>query len=461
MISPARLAAYRTLMAVESGRSDLPSALSSERARLADPRDRNLAAEITIGTLRWRARLDWIIETAAHRALARIDPTILEILRLSTYQILFLDRVPVSAAVNDAVHLSRLMGKTSAAGFVNGVLRTVTRKRSTLSGPPAPSSKELTEADGFERVALDYLSITLSHPRWLAARWMARYGFEEAEGREQFDNTAAPLTLRVNTLKTSTDALQASLAQHAVSTRIAHHAPQSLIVTAGNPLQTPLANAGLFQIQDEASQLVAALTGVRPGERVLDACAAPGGKTLVMCAMMEDCGLIVANDARPRRVGLLRQTVAASGARSIRILQADLARTQPFRARFDCVLIDAPCSGLGTLRRDPDIRWRRTEDDLPRFADAQLALLTQTAPLVEPGGRIVYATCSSEPDENDDVVDAFLEAQPSFAPVHPASIHGSVPPGLAAVLDEQGRLRTSPTEHGLEAFFGVVLRRVR
>jgi 16S rRNA (cytosine967-C5)-methyltransferase len=212
-------------------------------------------------------------------------------------------------------------------------------------------------------------------------------------------------------------------------------------------------------VQDEASQLVAALTGVRPGERVLDACAAPGGKSIVMAGMMQDQGLIVANDARPRRIALLARTIAASGAASIRITQADLASPPPFRTGFDCILIDAPCSGLGTLRRDPDIRWRRSERDLGRFADTQRSLLRHVAPLVAPGGRIVYSTCSSEPDENDDVVESFLESASGFELARSDAQHQRLAPGVAAVLDERGCLRTSPTKHGLEAFFGAVLRR--
>ena len=457
MIAPARLAAYQTLIAVSTLRRDLPSALADARARLNDPRDRSLTTEIATGTLRWRGQLDHLIEHFTHRSLSRLDQEIVEILRLSLYQILFLDRIPTSAAVNAAVELSRTLGKASAAGFVNGVLRAVSRNRHALPLPPRPAAGRIDDAETADKSALDYLSATLSHPRWLAARWLTRYGLAGAEAWERFNNAAPPLTLHVNTLKTSVGELVEALARYNVGVEPARFAPDALVVSAGNPLATPLAESGVFIIQDEASQLVARLTGVRSGEHVFDACAAPGGKTLVMCSMMGDRGLLVANDARPKRLALLRRTIAMSGARSIRIVQSDVSRSSPFRNRFDCVLIDAPCSGLGTLRRDPEIRWRRVEPDLRRFAETQASLLAEAANLVRPGGRLLYATCSSEPEENDDVVAAFLDRQRMFALVHPRSLDPELPEGLAAVLDERGCLRTSPSDHGLEAFFGAVL----
>jgi 16S rRNA (cytosine967-C5)-methyltransferase len=452
MASPARRAALRALQAVNANRRDLPAAISHARGSLENERDRGLAAEIVTGTLRWRAELDHVIAAFARRPLDRLDPEVLDILRLTVYQILHLDRVPVSAAVDDAVALCKEIGKRSAGGFVNAVLRAISRRRGTLPLPPRPENGSSIEA-------LDYLAVTLSHPRWLMSRWIARVGFEAAEAWARFNNTAAPLTIRANTLRITRPELADRLARHGVSTEPARFAPDALIVTSGNPLRTPLAEQGLFHVQDEASQLVGLFTHAQPGERVLDACASPGGKTLTMAAMMRGEGSIVASDVRDARMQLLRRTLEPAGTRHVSLARIDLRRPLPFEPVFDCVLVDAPCSGLGTIRRDPDIRWRRHEADLAPLAAAQSLMLEQAAAVVGPGGRLIYATCSSEPEENDAVVAAFLERHDEFVLDDPRR-RGPVAAGLAAVLDERGCLRTHPYEHGLEAFFAAALTRV-
>lgn len=457
MASPARVAAYEALRSVNSGRRDLPAALALARKRLADDRDRALAAEIATGTLRWLAELDHVIRAFAKRPLERLDPEVLEILRLTTYQILHLDRIPVSAAVDDAVELCRQSGKRSATGFVNAVLRSVSRRRGSLPLPARPAGVD-DESESRVEQTLDYLSVTLSHPRWLAARWIAREGFDAAELWARFNNTAAPLTIRANTLRRPRAELSDALARHGVRAEPARFAPDALVVTAGNPLQTPLAEDGSFLVQDEASQLVGLFTLAAPGERILDACASPGGKTVGMAAMMHGTGMLVASDFRPRRVELLRRTLATSGARHVRVLQVDVRVPLPFHALFDCVLVDAPCSGLGTIRRDPEIRWRRAEADLPAFAASQLAMLEHAAAAVRTGGRVIYSTCSSEPEENDGVVAAFLARRGEFLLDDPR-VRVDVPAGLAAVIDPRGCLRTLPHVHGLEAFFAAMLRR--
>jgi 16S rRNA (cytosine967-C5)-methyltransferase len=461
MISPSRLAAFHALTAVETGRSDLPTALARSRASLNEERDTALTAEIVTGTLRWRGQLDALLTHFGRRPVSRLDPEILTILRLSAYQILHLARVPASAATNDAVALARHVRKASAAAFVNAVLRAIVRERSALPLPQRPGTDVLARVgvDSSARAsALDYLSITMSHPEWLAGRWLDRYGFDAAVQWERFNNTAAPLTLRTNTLKTTTGELARQLRDYAIATTPTTYAPHGLIVVEGNPLRTPLADTGAFFVQDEASQLVALLAAPQPGQRVLDCCAAPGGKATAMAAAMADDGLIVAADVRSRRLDVLRRTVDRSGARSIRLALLDARQPLPVRnAPFDLVLLDAPCSGLGTLRRDPEIRWRRHAADLVSFAAMQLGMLEQVSAAVRAGGRLVYATCSSEPEENDGVVDAFLSGHRWFSLVRP--LPDRCPPGLAAVLDERGLLRTSPVAHGLEAFFGAVLQR--
>ena len=451
MIAPARLAAYQALRAVSSGRADLPSALARVRPTLQDERDRALAGEIATGTLRWLAAFDAVISAFAKRPAEKLDPEILDILRMTAFQLLHLDRIPASAAVNDAVDLARRAGKTSAAGLVNAILRRISRERRDLPLPPRPKGAG-TFPGKVPAPFLGYLATTLSHPEWLVRRWLERYGFEATEAWALFDNSAAALTLRANTLRTTREELRAALASHGVETTPTRFAPDGLSVTHGNPLLTPLAADGLFIVQDEASQLVARLTAVRAGERVFDACASPGGKTTAMAAAMQNRGLIVATDLRGKRVDLLRRTVQAMGASCARVVQANVATELPFSTRFDCVLLDVPCSGLGTLRRDPDIRWRRTEDSLPAMAATQLEMLERATEAVGPGGRLVYATCSSEPDENEAVVERFLSTHPEFARAPDLISHL-----LARFRTAAGDFRTLPFRDELEAFFASIL----
>ncbi len=448
MIAPARLAAYDVLRAVSSGRADLPTALARARSRLHDERDRGLAGEIAAGTLRWQAAFDRVIAAFAGRPAARLDPEVLDILRMTAFQLLHLDRIPASAAVNDAVDLARNAGKQSAGGLVNAVLRRISRERGRLPLPPRPADPAADRS-----ASIDYLAGALSHPEWLVTRWLDRHGFEAAEAWAQFDNEPAALTLRTNTLRTTRDALGQALAGHGVTTRPAVFAPQGLLVLDGNPLLTPLAHEGLFSVQDESSQLVAVLAAARPGERVLDACASPGGKTTALAAAMEDRGLIVATDLRGRRVDLLARTVRAAGASCVRVVRADAARPLPFVGEFDCVLLDVPCSGLGTLRRDPDIRWRRTEVELGPLAATQASMLEQSAAVIAPGGRLLYSTCSSEPEENETVVSRFLEGHPDFVLQDPAH----APAELRRFINPAGHFRTYPFRDQLEAFFAAML----
>jgi len=462
MIAPARVAAYRILSQVSSGRADLPGAIAHARAALADERDRALATEIATGVQRWRAALDYLIVHFSKRELDRLDPEIVEILRIGVYQLQHLSRVPASAVVDDAVDLSRRAGKASAGGFVNAVLRNITRNRSSLPLPPRPADSRDRQA------ALQYLSVTLSHPRWLVSRWYDRLGFEAAEAWARFNNEAAPLTLRANRLRTSRDDLLDRMATLNVDARPGRFAPDAVIVRKGHP------SGNDFVIQDEASQLVTLLAGPAPGPRVLDACASPGGKATALAATMRHAfpqigrsradlqvgrlghgswSGLVACDVRSRRMDLLRRTVRDTGAEGIDLVQADLLQPLPFNVPFDCVIVDAPCSGLGTLRRDPDIRWRRREGDLQVLADSQLRMLRHAADAVAPAGRLVYATCSGEPEENEQIADRFLRLFPDFAAIDARAAHPLLP---GSVVDVRGHLRTAPDLHGLEAFFGAV-----
>jgi 16S rRNA (cytosine967-C5)-methyltransferase len=449
--APARVAAYHALSAIDDRTRDLPAALAEARRRLSDPRDKALTAEIVHGTLRWQRTLDALIAASATSGRPPADPRVLIILRLSVYQILHLDRVPVSAVVDDAVELARLAQRAPAAGFVNGLLRSLVRRRHRLALPPRPQ----TPAD--RQAALAYLGVTHSHPDWLARRWLDRFGFDAAEAWVTFNNATPAVTLRVNTLRGSRDDVQAWLAEQGVETSPTRYAPDGLVVeSAENPAIIHQATDRYF-VQDEASQLVPLVVGARPGERVLDLCAAPGGKTTAMAGDMRGSGTLVACDVRPRRVRLLRETLATAGLHAVRVVHVPRQGPLPFGPVFDRVLVDAPCSGLGTVRRDPDLKWRREETELAGLAAAQTTLLQRAAAVVAPGGRLVYSTCSSEPEENDEVVERFLSSHPQFS-LSPAP---GLPASMAALVDARGVLRTLPHRHRLEAFYAAGVVRTR
>ncbi len=421
MIAAARLAAFDALRHVDEGPLDLGEAVARVRQPLADERDRALLLELVAGTLRMRNAVDYQLASRVNRPLSKLDAAVLRVLRLGGFQLLYLSRLPASAVINDAVELTRRAGKSSAAGLVNAVLRALSRDRESLVWP----------AD---------LSIVHSHPRWLVDRWVARHGEAAAAEWLQFNNRPATLCLAVNRALTTRDALAKELAAAGVTTEPTRRAADGLSVVDGHPLNLEPFHAGRFIVQDEASQLIAELVDARPGERVLDLCASPGGKTIRIAAGVGPSGAVVAGDVRPHRVRLLTRTLERCRVANARVVHLPADGPLPFRADvFDAVLIDAPCSGLGTIRRDPDIRWRRSEDDLPRFAAAQHALLGRAAGLVRPGGRIIYSTCSSEPEENEQVVAAFLAARADYA--------------------QERTHQTLPFRDGLEAFFGAVLRR--
>ncbi len=452
MTAPARRAAHDVLRAVHTGRSDLATALDRARRRLADPRDRALAGEIAIGVQRRRAALDHLVAQASSRPLSAITPAALDLLRAAACQLLYLDRIPAHAAVADTVELAREAGVGRAAGFVNAVLRTLAGGRRRLILPAAP---EIDPQDGDRsprrRAVLDYLAITLSHPRWLVERWLDRHGLPAVEAWARFNNAPAPVTLRANLARNTAAELRDDLDAQGVRTTPTRLAPHGLVVTRGDAQSTPAAAEGRFVVQEEASQLVVELARPAAGSRVLDLCAAPGGKTVGLAGCAAPGGFVVASDLRPRRVALLARFLARAQPRRAAIVRLDATAPLPFGAAFDRVLVDAPCSGLGVLRRDPDVRWRRTPDDLPAFAATQFEMLRRAAETVRPGGRLVYATCSSEPEENEEVVTRFRDGHPEYDLIAPDD------PGIARVVDGHGYLRTLPFRDGVEAFFGAVL----
>lgn len=459
MIAPARIAAFHALRAMSSRAVDLGTALEHARETLVDPRDRALATDMVVGVQRWRGAIDHLIAVLADRTIARLDPEVVDILRVSAYQLLYLTRVPAAAVVDDAVSLTGRVGKASARGFVNAVLRSLSRRRAALPLPERPANAD-------DRAAvLAYLTITLSHPAWLVERWLDRYGFDDTERWLRFNNTPPTSTLRVNRWQTTRDALRAELEGRGIPVEDGRFAPDCLLIGRGHAEELGELR-GAFVVQDEASQLVTLLAGVSPGHRVLDTCASPGGKTTALAASMAAAfradadarhPMLVACDVRARRIDLLRRAIHQTGVPHVQIVQADLEHPLPFGRVFDCVFVDVPCSGLGTLRRDPDIKWRRHASDPATLAVSQRRMVSHAAEVLSDGGRLVYATCSSEPEENEAVVAALLE-EGGFEQISARGAHPLLPD---AVIDTDGALRTLPHRHQLEAFFGVILRRRR
>ncbi len=436
MIAPARTAALDALRAVHQDRVALPDALARVRQRLTDQRDVALASEILIGTLRWRESLDYLIEVRSSRAADRLDALVLDILRISAYQLFHLDRVPASAVVNDAVALTKTHDIGFASGFVNAVLRRLAdpRTRPSIPGPPPGDDRDAW---------VDCLATTWSHPHWLVARWLDRVGREATEARLRYNQAPAPVTLRSRTAA-GRDRLLAAFEHAGVVTQAARFAPGALTVVSGHPFQAAVPE-GLFVVQDEASQLVALFAGAERGQCVLDACASPGGKTTLIADAMGGTGLVVAADVRPARMRLLQDTVHQSGAGNVRLVRHDASGSLPYGERFDLVLVDAPCSGLGTLRRDPNLKWRRVEGDLRRLARTERRLLEHASRVVKPGGRLL-PTCSSEPEENDEIAAWFLERHTGY-------------PGRRADPRLDGRSPGRPPQSGRMAAHGARTRR--
>ena len=427
----ARSIAHEILVRVETedAFADVLLAHRLSAAALA-PSDRGLATELVYGTLVWQGRLDHHLRGLLHEPLEGLDPPVRAALRMGLLQLLHLDRVPAYAAVDGSV---RLAGRR-AGGLVNAVLRRAARAGRT--GLVLPET-----GDPLARLAVEW-----SHPRWLVERWVRELGARETTALLEANTRPPRLALRPNPRRTSRDALRATLAGAGVSTEPGH--ANALVVTgnAGRLRELPAYRDGLFSFQGEASQLVADLVDVQPGSRVLDACAAPGQKTLAIAERLAPGNAVVALDRNRRGLGRLRAEATRLGL-DVLVAQAD-ARQPPTTHRLDAVLVDAPCSGLGTLRRHPELKWRRHPDDVPRLAALQRELVDAAASLVRPGGLLVYAVCTRTRDETTDVIAALLAAQPRFV----------VEPLAGPAIDADGMLRTAPHTHGLDGFFAARLR---
>lgn len=374
------------------------------RAELSD-RDRRFVTELVYGAVKAGETLDWILRRYVNRPLRKMDPMIRNILRLGMYQLFYLDKVPASAACNTAVDLAKKCSNAAASKFVNAVLRTAVREPERAVFPHG-------KGHGVEELALKS-----QHPYWLVKRWVKTFGFHETQSLCTFDNEEAPLSLRTNTLKTNREALMQALADNGAEAEASEWTPEGIILTKHGSLDAlaPL-QEGLCQVQDESSMLVAHVVAPQVGEFIIDCCSAPGGKTTHIAALMKDQGRIVAGDIYEHKLERIAENAARLGIHSIETKRMD-ARTigELYPEQADRVLVDAPCSGLGVLRRKPDARWNKTAEEIAALPALQLEILASAAKAVKKGGVLVYSTCTIEPEENQEVVKAFLAAHPAFA----------------------------------------------
>ena len=447
-LSPARRAAFEILRRVEVESAYASSLLATMDERLRDD-DRGLCHELVLGVLRRQSWLDRTLEHFANRRLGRIDLPVRLALRLGLYQLRFLSRIPPSAAVNESVNLVRAAGLKSAATFANAVLRRATRE------PDYDPAANVS--DPVEKLALE-----TSHPTWLIERWVKAIGFTEAAALARANNEPAPTAFRL-TAKTSANENEAQrivseLTAAGMEPRRSKIAPNSWRVIGHRPaLLRSLTSAGLIYLQDEASQLVGHLLAAKPGDRVLDVCAAPGSKTTHIAALAPGA-MIVAGEFYEHRSRILRELAATQGNDSIQVVVADATVDLPFaNASFDRVLVDAPCSGTGTLRRNPEIRWRIQPSDIAELSAKQERILAQAAEMVRVGGILLYSTCSFERDENEDVVAEFVKGHAGFDQLRlPNPRILDAPADLATA---SGAIRTWPHRHDVDGFFIIGFQR--
>ena len=410
--------------------------------------DRALANMLIFGVLRWQGKLDWMIAHFSKTPFHKIDPNILNILRLGIFQILFLNRVPISAAVNTSVDLAKSTSPVWVVQYVNGLLRNVARHHEDT---PFPDPEH-------DRCAA--LAISKSFPQWLIKKWLIRFGPEKTESICDAINTIPPIIVRTNTLAVTRDKLKKALGNNVKTISHTRFSPLGInFVSPAMPIpDLPSFQKGWFQVQDEAAQLVTFLLNPKPGETILDACAGQGGKTAHMAQMMQNRGKILALDHSRDKLNRLANEMKRLGVSIVNPFQHDLNTPIDIHqtGMFDRILLDAPCSGLGVMRRNPDIKWRASKKKMLGCHRKQLLFLLNLAPLVKPNGKIVYTVCSIEPEENEQVIKAFLKQQPGFKI---EKDHKGFPETATSLLDETGCLKTFPHLHDTDGFFSACLKR--
>ncbi len=408
--------------------------------------ERALLTELVYGTTQRRNTLDWVLSLFLKQPLDKLTTWIRNILRLGVYQILFLDRVPEMAAVDESVKLAHKFGHKGVAGLTNAVLRKVSAEKNAL---PWPSKVEQPE---------EYLSIYHAYPLWMVQRWLSRLGFEETEALCRSGNEAPPLTVRTNTLRISKKELKKELIHEGVESRDCRYSPFGLYLSLkGNLTGLKSYQEGLFQVQGESSMLVSPLLNPQPGDYVLDACSAPGGKAVHMGMLMNNQGKIVASDLYAQRLKLVNDAAERQGVSIISTERFD-GRNIPshLKGQFDRVLLDVPCSGLGVIRRKSDLKWRREPKDIPALQSLQMELLRETYSALKPGGVLVYSACTLEPEETDQVIEWFLSKEQS---ARPALLSPLLPRELADAETEEGILKLWPHKTNLEGFFIAKIRK--
>ena len=409
-------------------------------------KDQALLTEITYGTLRWRGRIDSYLQFVVKRSLQRTDPFIRNLLRMTIYQLAFLDKIPPYAAVNEAVSIAKSHVGNHMAGFVNGVLRNFLRSSQELATPPV----EINSAA--------VLAAYWSHPRWLIEDWL-KYLPGETPALLEANNRQAPLIIRANHRRTTRESLLQMLKTNGVDAAATEWSPKGLWVRGQYRVdQLPGFREGLFQVQGEASQLISLLLAPQAGETVLDACAAPGGKATHIAELMEDTGTIIAADISPEGIKKINENKTRLGHGSIDAVEADMTQAvgQIYERTYDRILLDAPCSGLGTLRSHPEIKWNRTRADLARLQKLQRKLLPQLASRLKREGVLVYSTCTLSRIENEDVVEDFLAHHTGFL-LESAKDHL---PGEAKGLIRGKYFMALPHRHNTDGFFAVRIRKV-
>ena len=428
-VSAARWSAFDVLRKVEDGVFS-SVLLAAEEAGL-EPSDRALCHELVLGVLRWQFYLDKIIEHFSNRRIDSLDHPVVIALRLGLYQLRFLTRVPPSAAVDESVKIVHAAKLSSARAFVNAILRRATREPEY--DPAAAVSDPIQK-----------LSIRNSHPDWLVSRWVNEFGLEETIQFTKANNETPRTAFRVVTTRADEADVLKKLRSAGVELEQSHLVGGAWRVSSVSGIVRQLADNGEIYLQDEASQLVAHAVGGVASERILDLCSAPGGKTTLIADQSH--AAVVATDVSERRLATVASAVDLQGLKNVQLMLLDGSQELPFGEHaFDRVLVDAPCSGTGTLRRNPEIRWRLSIKDIERLAMQQQRLLTSAARVVKPGGRLVYSTCSVEKEENEQVVAEFVQLHREFRQVRLTS--------PAELVTETGALRTWPQHQGTDGFF--------
>ncbi|MFA6468696.1 MAG: 16S rRNA (cytosine(967)-C(5))-methyltransferase RsmB [Bacteroidota bacterium] len=439
LFSGVRGTSVKILNRVERTDSYLDKLLESElRSGELNDFDKALLMEIVHGVLRWQSKLDWVLNGFFHGNFAKAEVTVRNTLRAALYQILFLEKVPDHAAVNEAVEFIKRIRGEKAAGLVNGVLRNIIRNKEGIHYPDVQNDAAL------------YLSTMYSFPLWMVKRWMNRFGFHETEKLLEAQNQKPGLTLRINTMKTSVEDFMKMFDLQNIPYDKSRYLPRFLRSSGlTNISNSEIFRRGFFTIQDESAGLAATLLDVKPGDRVIDLCSAPGGKTTFFGETMKNQGTIVAVDKYQTRLNLVKSTCERLGITNVEFVAADATEFQTEPA--DKVLIDAPCSGLGVLSKKPDIKIKREMRDINEVVKIQEQLLKNAASLVKPGGVIVYSTCTIEPEENFMVVKKFLEAHPEFEIDHAAKYADE------KIVSADGFIETFPHRNGIDGSFAIRL----